>query len=500
MKKFVITGLLALLVIALALIMGTGGNEADAAWPWPSLHLELDTHPFDMPRTQWQDGTASLTGFTRRGDFEDVAVRIRGRGSSTWYREPGPEKRPLRIRFTDGERTLLGTTYAAQDWILLANQFDPTQLRTYSVFYFVSLLGPSSSFVPMTRFVHLYINQEYVGVYLAIDERDAGQGRMELTWHPNPELSEFFLHYCVRAAYGDGTEGNHYVRVNGRTYEIRFPNSGTRRRAHADYIRSYLYAVSHAIRSRNFNEIERLIDVDSFVDFFIINELFHNLSPNYSSTFMSIQGIGESRRLVMGPVWDFDHGYGGGPERSILYGHMYHEGIIRYSYWYMHLLRVPEFRHALSLRWQALREEGIPQQTIDHLLYMADTYQDHFNRNFTRHPVLGTALPGGHPAQGTLHTFDEQVSWLANWLEARILWLDDFFDDEIPRLFSIELWIAIAKADLILQQADHPYYDEAFGSLALITSQARALLSAPGITQADIDEMIIKVNAAIELR
>jgi len=470
------------------------------AMPFPSLYIISDSHPFYMPRTQWHEGIVSLRGFSNYDDFNNVPVSIRGRGNSTWMLDAAVVKRPLRLRF-DTPRPVMGSNAVAQDWILLANHFDPTLLRNYSAFYFTGQMNTAMHFVPMGKFIHLYINGEYVGLYLLADERDVNPQRMDLYWNEDPRLSDFFLHYCIRTPYTWGrTEGDHFVRVNGRSYDIRFPVSGSQRRAQADYIQEFLYNVSYAIRSRNFDDIIKIIDLDSFVDAFIVYDLFHNLSLHYSSTFFSIQGQGEYRRLYMGPVWDFDHGYTVDATVPIIYGSMYFRGNAYYNYWYINLMRIPEFRHALTTRWNELMEKGIQRQTITHMLHVANTNQNDFERNFKRHAVLGTGLPGMHPEQRNIDSFATQVTWFADWLETRIAWLDEYFNNELIRLFTAQLKITITNAELMYTNAvysDSAYtvlYGQPFWSrgetilLASAINDAKKVLENEEITQSEIDE------------
>jgi len=389
-------------------------------WGLPSMHITADNHPFHMPRTQWHDGMVAVTGFSEDGDFDFVDVRLRGRGNSTWYQDWALEKRPLRLRFEAEPRSMFGSEYIARDWILLADARDPTLLRNYSAFDFTRRMGTNMQYVPMAQQFHLYINGEYKGVYLLTDERDVNDGRMDLTFNEDPALSDFFLEFCVRVPNEGGTEGDHFVMVNGKPYDIRFPTSGSQRRAHAQHLQDFLYEVSEAIRYGCWCRVEHLIDLDSFVDFYLVMELFHNKSINYSSTFMYITDKGNGQQLFMGPIWDFDHVYDGTPWHLVLSPPFpqHSSG----NYWFRNLLAMPEFRAAVRTRWNQLMVDGIPQATVARVRYLADTYSEDFARNFER--------------QTFFDNHQRSVRHYTRWLDMRICALNRHFNARTPSLHT----------------------------------------------------------------
>ena len=64
----------------------------------PVMHIYTPSSPF-VDRELWQNGSVSLTGAPEgEYNFDEVGARIRGRGNSTWW--AGPDKRPLRFRFS----------------------------------------------------------------------------------------------------------------------------------------------------------------------------------------------------------------------------------------------------------------------------------------------------------------------------------------------------------------------------------------------------------------
>jgi hypothetical protein len=243
-----------------------------------------------------------------------------------------------------------------------------------------------------------------MGVYLLTDERNIGTGRLELEFHQYPPLSGFFIELDHRS--GD-------VIVNGLPYDIRFPSGS--RQEHTEYARNYLERVCFAIRTHDFEQVSRLIDIPSFVDYYLVQELFKN-SDGPLSNFMYINGVGHRRRLHMGPLWDFD--ISAGICSSLSLGFYDDQVIIMglFNLWYRNLLEIPEFREAVTIRWNQMRRAEIPQM-LWRISSVADNYRSEFERNFTR-----------HPSHNTHGSFTNNVRFLQRWLNSRIEWLDDYFN------------------------------------------------------------------------
>ena len=437
LKRQLWTLLLLILVAAIPFaLVGCGGtvapppekDEADKLrMPFfPILHITSELDPFDIERELWHDGTIALLDAPEGIVFDAVDARIRGRGNSTWWN--GPDKRPLRFRF-DAPRSLMGSAYEATDWILLANHFDRSLLRNYAALYLAGRMD-GLDFTPVPHHIHLYVNGAYMGVYLLTDERDVNPGRMELVWDPDPSLSDFFLELDARAPQG-GTEGDTFVTVSGLHYDIRWSGSSRQRTPeHVAYAKAYLESVSAAIRSQDFAEIIALIDLDSFVDFYLVQELFKNADVHSLSVFLHITGQGAERRLFMGPVWDFDTAAGNARLQPLGYGPEYLYAAV-VNYWYRYLMGVPEFFEAVTDRWNTLRDTAIAE-TIAHIRYTAVRYQAEFERNFERHPMHSARVPRPPAPIYEIEDFTEQVDYLIDWLETRVAWLDDFFNGRLP--------------------------------------------------------------------
>lgn len=384
---------------------------------FPSLNITSYYHPFHVEREFWHGGTVSVTGASNY-NFDDTEVLLRGRGNSTWWFSNAYTKRPLRLRFDTENQQLLGIPYAHRDFILLAHHFDPSLLRTEFGFYLSYLLDTMLWTPTHGQFVNLYINGNYYGVYQLTDERDLSYGRIPIVIHEDPSLSEFVLEDGF-----EGSEDSHF-QVGTRSYEIRFPSGSGRTQAHIEYAKNFMTNVHDTIQNGTFEDILQLVDIQTLIDFYLIQEIIRNVDTSVSnSTFLSLQGSGENRRLHFGFVWDLDGTLG---NTSANNGHIPTGLVMRDQF----LLIAPIFQHQefiylLNQRFNEIYDDYIPQ-VIERIIYLTEQYEQNWNRNFTLHSF-------DNP--GTLHRDEirfaeshaEQVQILLDWLDTRLEYLHPFF-------------------------------------------------------------------------
>ena len=405
--------------------------NAERPWDFPSLHIDgIDDQ--EIHRREWlRDISISMSSPQNpQYNFENATGRIRGRGNSSW----GMEKRPFRIRFDNHyTRSMLDSGYAARDWTLIASHQDMSFMRHYSAYHFSELLG-SMDFSPFARFVHLYFDGQYQGVYMLSDQIGAGPGRAELTYSSDPYESEFLIHLNMRAHYNDAVDGVDFITVNRSRYDFRFPSGEDLTPEHLQYVIDHLTHVDTMINTQD-PQLFDYIDLPSFVDFYIINELYKDQDAGRFSVFLQIRGTGNNRRLEMGPVWDFDIAVG----NAYYQGQPYHsvDGLLNTSgyrpdgfwmslehRWYRALMLNPVFFDAVIQRWEQVREDQFPA-LIDHINFMATHYQRDFERNFQRWPILGVYHWPNPDAVVQITTFLGHVDFVTNFLTTRAAWLEE---------------------------------------------------------------------------
>jgi len=407
----------------------------------PSLHLSIE--PYErggsnaLHRTIWRSTTVSLrgSGIPEDWTFENVNAEARGRGNATWVMS---EKRPLRIRFLPNEaRPMFGSNYAARNWTLIANALDHTLMRNYSANFLGRLLVDDMAnkdggmiFSPTGHFVHLYMDGEYRGVYMLSDQMNINDGRMNLTANNDPEQSEYFLEWCFRVPEENVNTPYAYFIVQGIPFSIGFPGGSILRqdRGHQEFAKEFLAQADKAMASGDFSRISQIIDIPSFIDYYLVQELFKNWDIGFSSIFFQIRQMDSGPKLFAGPLWDFDVSSG---SRTTDYhpigNHLYDRNpqgawVTVANRFFKHLMQTDWFRAQVGVRWNEIKTYQV-QAMLKQIKYLSTTYQACFEHNFDRWPSKRVSVT---PPYLFEVPFMGQVEYLTNWLQQRKAWMDKF--------------------------------------------------------------------------
>ena len=400
--------------------------------------------------------TVSLYNFDEDGCFENLSARIRGRGKSSWTAHA---KKGFKIKF-DEQIRMLGSSYKSKNWNFISNHADKSFLRNM-IAYDMSAAFDGLDYTPMHKFIDVYIDGEYYGFFMLCDDLDVGKGRIEYdkTVYADPSKTAFFVE---RGANHQGESSCHTcvtIKASGndkyRTYCIKFPDEegmGEYLDEYKAYVSDYLYQCLYTMGNDNtsqnkWEEICALIDVDSFIDHYIIQELFMNKDAFWCSIFF-YKAPGPDGKLYAGPVWDFDQGagsvndiFGGGLNEVTPYTDFSYVNSEYYktsgtpwiadvNSWYRRLLRRPEFVELLQAR---LVELG---PTIMEVLETADPdnpngyyaiYGDSMERNFKRWNIMGKFVWPSSNAINAITSVPGQMDYMREWLIERYFVLCDYY-------------------------------------------------------------------------
>jgi len=262
---------------------------------------------------------------------------------------------------------------------------------------------------------------------MLVDHMD-NDGRVDVAYNANPALSEFYLEFDRRTGYPyapEMVEGEEYFRVGDMPFDFRYPTDGALTTAHVEEARQFVQSVHDAIVARNWAQIQNLIDVPSWVDFYIVNELFKQVDIDWSSVHMTVRGTGANRRLHMGPLWDFDIAAG-----NAYYADNSPNGhwVAERHVWFRELVRhTPQFRNLVKERFNQVVDKNIPA-TVEHVQLMAEFYEEEFLRNFERWEIMGEYVWPNPPNLVAIDTFQGQVDFLTGFLTQRGEWMRSFLN------------------------------------------------------------------------
>lgn len=212
------------------------------------------------------------------------ADKIKGRGNSTW----GLEKKPFNLYFFENT-SVLGMKKGAS-LTLLANGFDETNLRNKTVLGFAKKAGLGWS--PDCRFADLYLDGEYVGLYLLTERVEVAENRVSL----NNEKSDFLFETALEARAKDKKDT--IATDNNRYFTIDYPKKFTDKEK--DRIKDTVNSFETEILSGNLKRV----DLNSFARRFLTDEIFGNTDTDAASSFYRYDS--KKNLFYAGPVWDYD--------------------------------------------------------------------------------------------------------------------------------------------------------------------------------------------------
>lgn len=371
----------------------------------PVLFIYTDNKEPIASKDNYVNGTIFFDG---AGEFENLTapMRIKGRGNSTW----SMPKKPYRIKF-DEKQSMAGFP-ANKDWVLLANYADKTSLRTEVAFNISR--NTSLEYTPRTQHVEVFINDVYNGTYVLTEQLKIGKDRINVT-------DDGYLLEVDQLSRLD--EGDVYFTTDRILLNIKDPDVELNSERY-NWIRDFVIAAENALYGVNFkdpqNGYAKYIDVGSFVDWYLVNEITKNNDAKFfSSCYMNITPGG---KLKMGPVWDYDIALG-----NVNYNNNYDPtGFwIKNSKWISRLFEDPAFVELVKERYNNLR--GIILNNI-----IAELNQDASYLSWSmieNNNKWGTLYTYTWPNDAIWGSYNNEIQYLKTWLSQRISWLDKAIND-----------------------------------------------------------------------
>ena len=356
MKKFLTLALAILVLLPSMIVLSACGDDKDKKsaavygdLPIVRINTEDNKKPkdkenyvncsFEISNCADESHNFKVT-MKKTYDYEEdgggVGVRLRGNTTMQF------EKKPYRIKF-EKKKSLFGLT-KAKSWVLLADYLDQSNIRNYTAmtlgnkafFYHEGQDEEAQIFTATPHHVVLEFNGEYKGVYLLCEQMDEKEGRTnvevdEEELYANYEKTEFpFLLEMDQYAKDDKTlsEKDKLLLDGYHPIEIKYPEAKDRGTHNDedlvyDYITEYLTAVKTTLTTGEKVNVtfrdnpvgfEDLVDVQSLIDYNLLNEFMFNPDSVWKSSYMhkSINKVDDQGNIVeygklkCGPIWDFD--------------------------------------------------------------------------------------------------------------------------------------------------------------------------------------------------
>ena len=418
----------------------------------PTLYLNLTVPLASVTRSAYVKGKMTILSAEYADfeySFEKEKEGIKGRGNSSW----GMPKKSYNIKFDKKQK--LFNLPKAKKWCITANYADKTLLRNR----FASILGNSvlfrmdeennvTSWNPHLVSLDVVINDEYQGNYTLCEKITLSDGRVAVQdiTEVKENLESFSddkildanadgikdLHdggfiLEIEGSIGRASENEFYFQSSkGRYFCLKDPDSVSEEIF--EHIKNVVQTAEDVLYGDDFKDAEngwqKYLDVDSFVDWFIVNELTkNNDAVFFSSVYMYYNPT--DQKLHMGPNWDFDISCG-----NINYnGCDNYEGWwIKNSVWIKRLFEDEAFVNKVKERWNAKAQdihnliESNAEFSSSGIQALADGISISAEYNFEKWNILGRYVWPNAAGYQSRTTYQSEIDYMIDWLNHRIAW------------------------------------------------------------------------------
>jgi hypothetical protein len=400
----------------------------------------------DEPKIVADMGVINNNGVNHIDDsFNDysgkVAIEIRGSSSQMFPKKQyGIELRD--VNNNDLSAPLLGFPPEA-DWILFAPYNDKSLVRDALAYELGRAMGRYAS---RGKFCELVINGDYMGVYLLLENVKRDANRVDISkLTPDENFGDDVTGgYILKIdkATGNGDAGFtsafpplHSSGSQSVLFFYEYPSAEDITFNQQQYIQNFIGSFETALKSSTYKDLVKgypaFIDAESFIDFFIMNEVTRNVDGYRISTFLHKEKDSKGGKLRMGPIWDFNLGFGNADYcdgwKTSGFAYEFNDVCPQdwwlVPFWWERLMEDAAFKRKLGVRWSSLRSSTFSDESI---VSKVDSLSSLLNsgsqqRNFQRWPVLGTYV---WPNAYIGNTYTNEIAWLENWLLQRMDWLD----------------------------------------------------------------------------
>jgi CotH kinase protein/Secretion system C-terminal sorting domain len=371
----------------------------------------------------------------------NIGISIRGLTSAAYPQHPYS----IETRDSLGANnnvSMLGMP-AENDWVLLSNYNDRTLIKNVMS---LKLFGEMGNYSPRTQLCEVLVDSLYQGIYVIGEKikRDANRVDIAKLTINDTIGDDLTGGYILQQNYWNATNSfqSNYSPIDHPGFDVHFvyeyPEASAINQAQKTYIASFIDSLETALYSTNFADTitgyRKYLDVNSFIDYFLVNELARSADGFKKSVFFHKDKNSNGGKLKAGPVWDFDWawknmsgvctqfegngGAGWAHQINDCFTDNYSTG------WYVRLLQDTTFSNELRCTYEDYRHTMLDTTNlfayIDSIRTLVQNTQ---TRHFKKWPILGMSGPA--PDFGLLATtYYGEIDSLKSWISTRLQWLD----------------------------------------------------------------------------
>ena len=393
------------------------------------------------------DFTSDSTQFVDYDGF--VGIEFRGSSSQALF-----DKKSYGLELWDSDGNDIDASIFGfpeeEDWILYGPYSDKSLIRNVLIYELSNDIG---RYAARTKLCDLYINDDAQGTYVFMEKLKRDKSRIDISKLGPEEITGeditggYILKIDKTTGNGGGTgtyslfnsfpsrydvDGNETFSTQTH-FQYEYPKAENIVEPQKQYIRSYISDFEDALASDDYADpmdgYAAYIEVESFVDYFILNEFAHNPDAYRLSTYLYKD---KNEKLSMGPIWDFNIAFGnsdfcdGGEPDTWVY--RYNESCPNdawlVTFWWKKLLSDPVFSDRVKARYAELRTTTLSLTSINnkidnHTQFLNDTGSSY--RNFNQWQVIGNYI---WPNRNVSLSYDGEVDYLKDWIRERVNWMD----------------------------------------------------------------------------
>ncbi len=372
----------------------------------PIIYLETTNGAEIDSKEDYITGTLSMEGGRYFSDLASSTMKIRGRGNSTWGIHP---KKPYQLKFDD-KTEILGMP-KDKKWIFLAEFSDKTLIRNKMAFEMGYL--SQLDWTPQSVFTEVVINGAYNGTYNISQKVEESDNRVLLG-------DTGYLLEIDQLERLDSDDV--YFRTNKFLINIKEPET-TYNSNEFNYVSDLINEFENVLMGAQFTDPDigyaKYIDIDSFIDWYLISEITKNQdSRSFSSIFLNVI---PGEKIKMGPLWDFDLAFG-----NVDYSECeFPTGFwVKYHPWFDRLFDDPAFVGKVKTRFIYFKENQ--NLILEKMDYYADQLKWSQFENDDKWDLFGNYV---WPNPVVFDSHEAEVDHLKSWYVDRMNWLDTAFKE-----------------------------------------------------------------------
>jgi hypothetical protein len=372
----------------------------------------------------------------------NIGIEIRGRYSAMLPQKPFG----LETRDSLGENLNVPLFHMPpeNDWILLANYNDKTFMRNSLTFELFRQMG---HYAPRTQFCEVILNGFYQGIYIFTEKIKRDKNRVDIAVLDQYDNSgdDVTGGYIFKIDYYDETNSwkslyspiGHSDKIVYFVYH--YPDAKDITNDQKAYIKQFVNLMETEMYSfgsqRFIDRISNYIDINSFIDYFLLNELARNVDAYKKSSYFYKDRKNNGGRIHAGPVWDFDWAWKNinecffGATDGSGWAFTVHQCDIWPvpPSWTVKLMNDVHFKRQAKDRYLALRNTIFSEtyifNYIDSVALVLDEAQ---KRHYQKWQILGFNV-GVPEVEFQTITYEGEITKFKDWISKRLNWLDTQF-------------------------------------------------------------------------